>query len=317
MCVPWRYLVPYGTYTCTYTEVTAKVMALLGSKSRPSWTTLFNQVFRPPSFGTANVVTLVTQLRNTRFLPALPRRRTPMSNGGNGGSGGSGDGAPPPEWSPVPVLAVVHGWLRRAALDPAKSLLIDCLVERGELVLPQSLDSSDAGRIVQVEWAFSGKPVPGRLHLPWPRSHAAIESADDCAASVVALQMAVARMLDAHVPLSTTTLPQDVRLFAGHGGPELTWPDLAWFPDRAASPPPDTMIALQRLRMGGTVLVATRGDFGTRMLEARTTSLCECQPSRTTHPTCSLSGVAVVHCPLPGVDVHRPGGRLRMVSGMN
>ncbi len=114
----------------------------------------------------------------------------------------------------MPVLAVVHGWLRSAALGPAKSLLIDCLIERGELALPRSLDSSEADRIVQVEWAFSGKPVPGRLHLPWPRPNAAIESAEDCAACVVALQTAIAPMLDAHVPLSTTTLPQDVSLFS-------------------------------------------------------------------------------------------------------
>jgi hypothetical protein len=225
---------------------------------------------------------------------------------GSGGSGSSGDGALPPEWSPVPVLAVVHGWLRGAALGPAKKLIFDCLVERGELVLPQSQGSSEAGRIVQVEWAFSGKLVPGRLLLPWPRSNAAIESAHDCAACVAALQTAVAQMLDAHVPFSTTTMPQDVRLFAGHGGPELTWPDLAWFPDRAASPPPDTTVALQLLRTGGTVLAATRGDFGTRMLEARTTSLCACQPSRTTHPICSVAW----HCPLRGVDVRE---RLRMV----
>ena len=224
---------------------------------------------------------------DVRRRTQVPRTEDVRISGGSGGSGGFGEGAPPPEWSPVPVLAVVHGWLRSAALGPAKSLLIDCLVERGELVLPQSLDSSEAGRIVQVEWAFSGKPVPGRLHLPWPRSNAAIESAHDCAACVVALQTAVAHMLDAHVPLSSTTLPQDVRLFAGHGGPELTWPDLAWFPDKAASPPPDTTTALQLLRMGGTVMAATRGDFGTRMLEARTTSLCECQPSRTACPTCS------------------------------
>jgi len=202
-------------------------------------------------------------------------------------AGGSGEGAPPPEWSPVPVLAVVHGWLRSAALGPAKSLLIDCLVERGELVLPQTLDNSQAGRIVQVEWAFSGKPVPGRLHLPWPRSNAAIESAHDCAACVLKLQTAVALMLDADLPLSSTALSQDVRLFAGQGGPELTWPDLAWFPDRAASPPPDTTSALQLLEMGGTVLVVTRGDYGTRMLEARTTDLCECQPSRLARSTCS------------------------------
>jgi hypothetical protein len=125
--------------------------------------------------------------------------------------------------------------------------------------------------------------------LFWPTSNAAIEPAHDCAVCVVALQTAVAHMLDAHVPFSTTTWPQDVRLFAGHGGPELTWPDLAWFPDRAASPPPNTEIALQLLRMGGTVLAATRGEFGTRMLEARTTSLGGCQPSRTTHPTCSVA----------------------------
>jgi hypothetical protein len=224
---------------------------------------------------------------DVRRRTQVPRTEDVRISGGSGGSGGSGEGAPPPEWSPVPVLAVVHGWLRSPALGPAKSLLIDCLVERGEPVLPQPLDPPEAGRIVQVEWAFSGKPVPGRLHLPWPRSNAAIESARDCAACVVALQTAVAHMLDAHVPLSSTTLPQDVRLFAGHGGPELTWPDLAWFPDKAASPPPDTTTALQLLRMGGTVMAATRGDFGTRMLEARTTSLCECQPSRTACPTCS------------------------------
>jgi hypothetical protein len=236
----------------------------------------------------------------------------------SGGSGGFGryEGAPPPEWSPVPVLAVVHGWLWSAALGPAKSLLIDCLVERGELVLPQSLDSSEAGRIVQVEWAFSGKPITGRLLLPLPRFTAAMESAHDCAACVVALQTEVAQMLDAHVPLSSTTLPQDVRLFAGHGGPELTWPDLAWFPDWAAFPPDDTTIALQLLRMGGTVIAATRGDFGTRMLEARATSLCECQPSRTARPTCARR-VAVVHCPLRGVDIHRPGERFRMMLKLN
>ena len=235
---------------------------------------------------------------DVRRRTQVPRTEDVRISGGSGsgGSCGSGEGAPPYEWSPVPVLAVVHGWLRSAALGPAKSLLIDCLVERGELVLPQSLDSSEAGRIVQVEWAFSGKPVPGRLHLPWPRSNAAIESAHDYAACVVALQTAVAHMLDAHVPLSSTTLPQDVRLFAGHGGPELTWPDLAWFPDKAASPPPDTTTALQLLRMGGTVMAATRGDFGTRMLEARTTSLCECQPSRTACPTCSDAWqLSVVH----------------------
>ena len=209
-------------------------------------------------------------------------------SGGSGGSGGSGEGAPPPEWSPVPILAVVHGWLRSAALGPAKSLLMNCLVEHGEeLVLPQTLDNSQAGRIVQVEWAFSGKPVPGRLHLPWPRSNAGIESAHDCAACVLKLQTAVALMLDADLPLSSTALSQDVRLFAGQGGPELTWPDLAWFPDRAASPPPDTTSALQLLEMGGTVLVVTRGDYGTRMLEARTTDLGECQPSRLARSTCS------------------------------
>jgi hypothetical protein len=215
-----------------------------------------------------------------------PRTDDVRISGGSGESGGCGDGAPPPEWSPVPVLAVAHGWLRSAALGPAKRLLFDYVVERGELVLPQSLDSSEPDRIVQVEWAFSGKPVPGRLHWPWPRSNAAIECADDCATCVVALQTAVAQMLDAHVPLSTTTLPEDVRLFSGHGGPELTWPDLAWFPDRAASPPPDTTAALQLLRMGGTVLAATRGDFGKRMLEARITSRSECPPSRTTRATC-------------------------------
>ena len=234
-----------------------------------------------------------------------PRTEDVLSSDGSCGSGGSGDDAPPRAWSPVPVLAVVHGWLRSAALGPAKSLLVDCLVERGELLLPQSLDSSKADRIVRVEWAFSGKPVPGRL--PLPRTNATIESADEFAASVVALQTAVAHMLDTHVPLSTATLPRDVRLFAGHGGPELTWPDLAWFPDSAASPPPETTIALHLLRMGGTVLVATRGDFGTRM-RARTTSLCESAVEDHL-----LSRVAVVHCSLRGVDVHWPGERLRMV----
>jgi hypothetical protein len=81
---------------------------------------------------------------DVRRRTQVPRTEDVRISGGSGsgGSGGSGEGAPPHEWSPVPVLAVVHGWLRSAALGPAKSLLIDCLVERGELVLPQSLAGS-------------------------------------------------------------------------------------------------------------------------------------------------------------------------------
>jgi hypothetical protein len=174
---------------------------------------------------------------DVRRRTQMPRTEDVRISGGSGGSGSSGEGAPPPEWSPVPVRAVVHGWLRSAALGPAKRLLIDCLVERGELVLPSTLDSSAGSRIVQVEWAFSGKPVPGRLRLPWPRTNAAFESANDCAACVVALQTAVAHMLATHVPLSSTILLQDVRLFAGHGGPELTWPDLACLVSRQGGLP--------------------------------------------------------------------------------
>jgi hypothetical protein len=54
-------------------------------------------------------------------------------------------------------------------------------------------------------------------------------------------------------------------------------------------------------------MAATRGDFGTRMLEARTTSLCECQPSRTARPTSSDAWQLSI------VDIHRPGERFRMM----
>ena len=60
-----------------------------------------------------------------------------------------------------------------------------------------------------------------------------------------------------------------MRLFADHEGPERTWPDLAWYPNKPACPPPDTVKALKLLSSGGVVLVATRGDFGTKMLRHR------------------------------------------------
>ena len=175
------------------------------------------------------------------------------------------------------LLAVVHDWLRSPALWQAKILLVGCLVEHGELVSSVSSvaldrEQKEGGRLVQVEWAFSGKPVPGQLRLP---GHA-ITSDDDCASCVAELQTKVAQMLDADTKFTFgTTLPQDVRLFAGHGGPELTWPDLAWYPDIPDCPSPKTVEALQLLRVCGTVLVATRGDFGTKMVKERATRIRE------------------------------------------
>jgi hypothetical protein len=62
--------------------------------------------------------------------------------------------------------------------------------------------------------------------------------------------------------------------------------------------------------MGGIVLAATRGDFGTRMLEARTTNVED--------PASHLpSRVEVVRCPLRGVDIHRPGERFWIVMKLN
>jgi hypothetical protein len=175
------------------------------------------------------------------------------------------------------VLAVVHGWLRNPAYFRAKSLLVGCLVNRGELAFSWPFDNkqTEDGKLVAVEWAFSGKPVPGRLSVPHGALHGAL-TPDECANCVAALQTKVAKMLDAHQAHEShkshvvgTTLPQDLRLFAGHGGPELTWPDLVWFPDRPACPPPETAEGLKLLRNSGVVLVATRGDFGTKMLDEK------------------------------------------------
>ena len=136
-------------------------------------------------------------------------------------------------------------------------------------------DQEEDDRFVHVEWAFSGKLLPGRLS--WPDC-----ALSECAARVTALQTKVAHMLDKDNNFTSgTTLPLDVRLFAGHGGPELTWPDLAWYPDKPACPPPDTAKALKLLSSGGVVLVATRGDFGTKMLEVRATNQCACRLLRT------------------------------------
>ncbi len=98
------------------------------------------------------------------------------------------------------------------------------------------------------------------------------------AARVFALQAAVAPFLGlsaptaGHFDLSAPTAgPFDVRLFAGQGGPELTWPDLAWYPDLVRPPPPEAVQALQQLGLGQrrngratAVLVATRGQFVAR-----------------------------------------------------
>ena len=174
-----------------------------------------------------------------------------------------------PSCDSTALLAVVHKWLRNPALYPAKLLLVSCF---GQLERLGNDHEEEGGRFVYVEWAFSGKPLPGRLR--WPDC-----ALGECAACVTALQTDVAQMLDKDNNFTCgTTLPQDVRLFAGHGGPELTWPDLAWYPDKPACPPPDTASALKLLSSGGVVLVATRGDFGTKMLEVRATSQCACRP---------------------------------------
>ena len=182
------------------------------------------------------------------------------------------------------LLAVVHTWLRNQALCPAKRLLVSCLVDHGQLERLCN-DQEEGSKLVQVEWAFSGKLLPGRLSLhecalsDCALSHCALS---DCAACVTALQTKVAQMLDKDNNFTSgTTLPQDVRLFAGHGGPELTWPDLAWYPDKLACPPPDTAKALKLLSSGGVVLVATRGDFGTKMLEVLATRKGACRLLRT------------------------------------
>jgi hypothetical protein len=182
----------------------------------------------------------------------------------------------------APVLAVAHGWLGHAALGQARALLVRCLLPPGGLGPPKKMLDPPAGGqqgAVQVEWAGSG--IVLSRHLPLPVA-ASPSGRDDVPVVVVELQKAAAGLLDAHSPQSEASLWQDVRLFAGHGGPELTWPDLAWFPDeRASSPPDEAVAALQLLRQDGTHLIATRGDFGKRMLEARVaTPKCKLELAR-------------------------------------
>ncbi len=183
-----------------------------------------------------------------------------------------------PASSKAPVLAVLHGWLRHAALAPARALLAHCLVEPGELLPPRLPGPlSAANGTVRVEWVGSG--IVLCRGLPIPIVNAALDASNAHATMVADLQKIIAPMLDGPGHQDNTTMPQNVRLFAGHGGPELTWPDLAWFPERRASPPHKSTTALQSLRKAGAVLVATRGDFGTKMVGARATSLCECEPA--------------------------------------
>lgn len=153
----------------------------------------------------------------------------------------------------VPLLAVLHGWLQSPALHPAKQLLFECLAQ--DIPRLSTSPSSQEASIVQVEWAFSGKVVPGKLY--WP------QAAKDEVACVLALQKDVAKMLNDDAPVKNSAF-QDVRMFAGHNGPELTWRNLAWFPARTVQVPPEAIAALQLVQTG-TVLVATRGDFFTRI----------------------------------------------------
>jgi hypothetical protein len=187
----------------------------------------------------------------------------------------SGDGGPAAvspiasDPSRLPVLAVIHGWLRRAYLSAAKQLMVECLLDHGERLAPNRQQlSATAGRVaaeVDVEWDGSGIVLARGLRVP-------VCAAADCAHTAVELQKAVASLLD--TGQQSVTSFQDLRLFAGHGGPELTWPHLCWYPDaRGNSPPDEAATALQLLRNGRTVLVATRGNFG-RAAQASSVGMC-------------------------------------------
>jgi hypothetical protein len=93
----------------------------------------------------------------------------------------------------------------------------------------------------------------------------------DTASFVANLQDQIAKKLDEIAPVGCTTLGHDVRLFCGHNGPELTWPELALLPHQPNQPnqpylpPAESQTALARLA-SGSVLVAVRSDVGSQAL---------------------------------------------------
>ena len=137
------------------------------------------------------------------------------------------------------------------------------------LVQPAQADSTRppkkrarTSKLLQVEFAFSGKPLPNiSAELP--------ACLDDTASFVADLQNKVAKTLDDFAPIGRTTLGHDVRLFCGHNGPELTWPELALLPHQAGQAcvcPTGCLMAMKQLACG-SVLVAARSDVGSLALQ--------------------------------------------------
>jgi hypothetical protein len=157
-------------------------------------------------------------------------------------------------WS---VMLVMQAWL--ANLVTAQKLLVESLIR------PDKSQSKPAKTILQVEFAFSGKPLTS-IPADMPACLA------DTASFVANLQVQIAKKLDEIAPAGSTTLSCDVRLFCGHNGPELTWPELALLPhqpDEPYLPPTESRMAMKRLAVG-SVLVAVRSDVGSQALKAFT-----------------------------------------------
>jgi hypothetical protein len=161
-------------------------------------------------------------------------------------------------WS---AMLVMHAWL--ANLVTAQKLLVECLVRPADPDLAPPKKRTRTSKLLKVEFAFSGKPLTS-ISADLPACSA------DTASFVANLQDQIAKKLDEIAPVGCTTLGHDVRLFCGHNGPELTWPELALLPhqpDEPYLPPAESQTALARLA-SGSVLVAVRSDVGSQALKA-------------------------------------------------
>lgn len=157
------------------------------------------------------------------------------------------------------MMLVMHAWLPHCVA--AQQMLVKCLARPAQ---PDSTrppkKRARTSKLLQVEFAFSGKPLTS--------ISAELPACLDTASFVANLQDKVAKMLDAFAPIGRTTLGHDVRLFCGHNGPELTWPELALLqqPGQCCLPTEESQRAFEQLALG-SVLVAARSDVGSLALQ--------------------------------------------------
>ncbi len=159
------------------------------------------------------------------------------------------------------MMLVMHAWLPHCVA--AQQMLVKCLVRpvQPDPTRPPKKRATTS-KLLQVEFAFSGKPLTSiSAELP--------ACLDDTASFVANLQNKVAKTLDEIAPTGRTTLGHDVRLFCGHNGLELTWPELALLPHQAGQAcvcPTGCLMAMKQLACG-SVLVAARSDVGSLALQ--------------------------------------------------